>query len=63
MHGCSLASTGTVKRWRAGGQTEPWEAYGATQRSPSGENEVDVDNYKTKVSVKKDYGAQGDAAW
>ena len=45
-----------------GGRQSPGKHTRATQRSPSGENEVDVDNYKTKVSVKKDYGAHGDAA-
>ena len=34
MHGCSLASTGTVKGWRGEGQTEPWEAHWGHPESP-----------------------------
>ena len=53
-------------QWRVGevrGRQSPGKHTGATQRAPSGDNEVDVDNYKTEVSVKKDCGAQGNTAW
>ena len=35
------------------GRQSPGKHTGATQRGPSGDNEVDVDNYKTEVSVKR----------
>ena len=43
-------------QWRVGevrGRQSPGKHTGATQRGPSGDNEVDVDNYKTEVSVKR----------